>query len=115
LMKPIFFKSAQSYEPQTGWKRTSLCNQDAISIEYFVKPPYHASAEHSHDNAQVLVVLKGKMTVKNKDSEVVLSENDCVFIEPNEVHIVTNILNEPSIGIDIFVPGRDFSFWLNKL
>ncbi len=114
-MKPIFFKSAQSYEPQKDWKRTSLCNEESISIEHFVKPPHHSSPEHFHPSAQILVVLKGKMSVKNQDSEVVLSENDCVYIEPNEMHTVVNVLDEPSIGLDIFVPGRDFSFWLNKL
>ncbi|SDC64057.1 Cupin domain-containing protein [Desulfurella multipotens] len=114
-MKVIFFESAKNYEPQKDWKRVSLCDQKSISIEYFIKPPFHASPEHAHENAQVLVVLKGKMSVKNKDREVILSQNDCVFIEPNEPHVVKNLLNEASVGLDIFVPGRDFSFWLNKL
>lgn len=114
-MKVVFFKEANFYEPQKDWKRTSLCNEQEISIEYFVKPPYHASPEHRHDNAQVLVVLKGKISVKTKEMYVELSQNDCAFIEPNEVHTVTNMLSEPSVGLDIFVPGRDFNFWLNKL
>ncbi len=114
-MHAIFFSSAKKYEPQKDWKRVSLCDQTPISIEYFEKPPFHASPEHSHENVQVLIVLKGKMSVKSKDSEVSLSENDCVFIEPNEPHIVTNLLPEVSIGLDIFVPGREFNFWLNRL
>jgi len=114
-MQAVFFNLAQSYEPQEGWKRSILCNRKSISIEYFVKPPHHASLEHSHENAQVLIVLKGKMSVKNQNSEIILSENDCVFIESNEPHSITNLLDETSIGIDIFIPGRDIKFWLNKL
>ncbi|MGC8502501.1 cupin domain-containing protein [Desulfurella sp.] len=114
-MKVVFFEKANFYEPQKDWKRTSLCNEQEISIEYFIKPPNHASPEHKHENAQILVVLKGKMSIKTQNSEVILSQNDCVFIEPNEIHTVTNVLSEISIGLDIFVPGRDFNFWLNKL
>lgn len=114
-MKTIYFNNAQNYEPQKDWKRTSLCIQKAISIEYFIKPPHHASPSHSHPNAQVLVVLKGKMSVKTPQEEVVLSEYDTVFIEPNETHVITNLLDETSTGLDIFIPGRDFDFWLNNL
>lgn len=112
-MEKISFQSANAYEPQPHWKRVSLCNQKDISIEYFIKPPNHASPLHAHPNAQVLVVLKGKMIVKNH-KKIQLYENDSIYIEPNEPHIVINTLNEPSMGLDIFVPGRDFNFWKNS-
>jgi quercetin dioxygenase-like cupin family protein len=113
-MKVIHFSNAESYEPEKDWKRVSLCNQDDISIEHFVKPPGHASPRHEHSNAQVLVVLKGKLTITTDDDEQELSEYDAVYIHGNEPHIVTNPLNEPSVGMDIFVPGRSFDFWIKR-
>ncbi|MBC8433714.1 MAG: hypothetical protein H8D96_17530 [Desulfobacterales bacterium] len=41
-----------------------MCNENDISIEHFVKPPQHASPLHGHPNAQVLVVLKGKLAIQ---------------------------------------------------
>jgi quercetin dioxygenase-like cupin family protein len=113
-MKAIRFDNAESYEPEKDWKRVSLCSQKDISIEHFVKPPGHSSPRHEHPNAQVLIVLKGKLTIKTDDDEQELSENDAVYIPGNEPHIVINPLQEPSIGIDIFVPGRSFDFWLKR-
>jgi quercetin dioxygenase-like cupin family protein len=113
-MQVIHFGSAESYEPEKDWKRVSLCNQAAISIEHFVKPPGHASPRHEHPNAQVLIVLKGKLVITTDDDEQELSENDAVFIPGDEPHIVSNPLSETSVGIDIFVPGRSFDFWRKR-
>jgi len=113
-MNVIQFDSAENYEPEKDWKRVSLCSQDEISIEHFVKPPGHASPRHDHPNAQVLIVLKGKLVITTDDDKQELGENDAVFIPGNETHIVSNPLSEPSIGIDIFVPGRSFDFWLKR-
>ena len=113
-MQVIHFDRAESYEPEKDWKRVSLCNQEAISIEHFVKPPGHSSPRHEHPNAQVLIVLKGKLVITTDDDEQALSANDAVFIPGDEPHIVTNPLDEASVGIDIFVPGRAFDFWLQR-
>lgn len=113
-MEVIHFKTAESYEPEKDWKRVSLCKQEGISIEHFVKPPGHASPRYEHSNAQVLIVLKGKLTITTDDDEQELSENDAVFIPGNESHVVTNPLDQTSVGIDIFIPGRSFDFWLKR-
>ncbi len=113
-MKVIRFCDAESYEPQKDWKRKSLCNQEEISIEHFIKPAGHSSPTHNHPNAQILVVLKGKLLIKTDQDEQELSEHDTVYIPSNEQHMVTNPLKEPSVGIDIFVPGRSFDFWLKN-
>ena len=114
-MKIVRFDAAENYEPEKDWKRVSLCNEADISIEHFVKPPRHASPWHAHANAQVLVVLKGKMAIETEgDGEQVLDEGDAAYIPGNESHVVTNVLDEPSVGIDIFVPGRSFDFWLKR-
>ena len=113
-MEVIRFDNAESYEPEKDWRRVSLCSQDDISIEYFVKSAGHASPRHEHPNAQVLIVLKGKLTITTDDDEQELSENDAVYIPGDELHVVTNPLKEPSVGIDIFVPGHSFDFWLKR-
>jgi quercetin dioxygenase-like cupin family protein len=114
-MKIIHFNDGKNYEPEKDWKRVSLCNEEDISIEHFVKPPFHASPLHEHPNAQVLVVLKGKLAIKtDTGDEEVLGEGDAAYIPGNEPHIVTNVLDVPSIGLDMFVPGRSFDFWLKR-
>lgn len=114
-MKVIRFNQAESYEPEENWKRLSLCNEADISIEHFVKPPQHASPLHQHPNAQVLVVLRGKLTIITEENdEQMLEEGDAAYIPGSEPHVVKNVLDEPSIGLDIFVPGRSFDFWLKR-
>ncbi|MEW6531780.1 MAG: cupin domain-containing protein [Thermodesulfobacteriota bacterium] len=113
-MKVIRFDKAESYEPEKDWKRVSLCNEADISVEHFVKPPGHASPRHEHPSAQVLIVLKGKMVLTTDHEELELNEGDAVYIPGNEPHGLKNALDETSIGIDIFVPGRSFDFWLKR-
>lgn len=114
-MKVIRFNNAETYEPESNWKRASLCNQKDISIEHFIKPPKHASPKHDHPNAQVLVVLNGKLSIiTDEDGEQVLVEGDAAYIPGGQSHVVTNPLKEPSTGLDIFVPGRSFDFWLKR-
>ena len=109
------FDSADSYEPEKDWKRVSLCAMENISIEHFVKPPRHSSPLHNHPNAQILIVLKGNLKIDADGQESqTLSQGDSVFIPGDEMHMVSNPLKSVSVGIDIFVPGRSFDFWLNR-
>ena len=115
-MKVIRMHDAENYEPEENWKRTSLCAEKDISVEHFIKPPGHASPLHDHENAQVLIVLEGKLTVTtDNEGEQELDVGDAVYIPGGEIHVVTNPLGTPSVGIDIFVPGRPFDFWLKRL
>ncbi|KPJ59218.1 MAG: cupin [Latescibacteria bacterium DG_63] len=114
-MKVIHFNDAERYEPQKDWKRVSLCSQEDVSIEHFVKPPGHVSPLHQHPCAQVLVVLKGRLVAHTADGQKeVLEEGDTAYLPGNVPHTVTNPLDKPSIGLDIFVPGRSFDFWLTR-
>ena len=114
-MKVIRFDAAETYEPEKDWKRVSLCCERDISIEHFVKPPGHASPRHEHPSAQVLVVLKGRLAViTDRDAEQILDEGDAVYIPGDESHVIRNPLDVPCTGIDIFVPGRSFDFWLKR-
>ena len=114
-MKIIRLSEAENYEPEKDWKRSSLCNETDISIEHFVKPAGHASPDHEHPNAQVLVVLDGSLAiVTDTDGERTLSVGDAVYIPGGEAHVVKNPLDRPSVGLDVFVPGRSFDFWLKR-
>ena len=114
-MKVICFDGAENYEPEKDWKRVSLCGESDISVEHFVKPPGHASPDHSHPNSQVLIVLEGKLVIiTENDGEQELGVGDTAYIPGDEMHIVRNPLDVPSKGIDIFVPGRSFDFWSKR-
>jgi quercetin dioxygenase-like cupin family protein len=113
-MDVIHFKTAENYEPEMNWKRTSLCNQKDISVEHFIKPAGHASPRHAHTNGQVLFILQGKLVIITDKDEQLLEVGDAVYIPGNEEHVVKNPLQEISVGVDIFVPGRSFDFWLKK-
>lgn len=114
MLKVIHFDEAERYEPEKNWQRVSLCNQEEISIEHFVKPPLHKSPEHAHDSTQILVVLSGRIRVETEASRVEAGKGDAIYIGGGESHIVSNLLEEPSSGLDIFVPGRSFDFWLRR-
>jgi quercetin dioxygenase-like cupin family protein len=113
-MKVIRFEAAETYEPEEDWRRVSLCCEKDISVEHFVKPPGHASPMHDHPSAQVLIVQKGSLAVITEAGEEVLAEGDAVYIPGNERHAVKNPLDVPCAGVDIFVPGRSFDFWLKR-
>jgi len=113
-MEVIHFQDAEKYEPEENWVRSNLCNNPEISIEHFIKPPKHSSLTHSHPNSQILFVLQGEIIIKTDDDEQKLKIGDCVYIPSGEIHTVINPLNEVSIGLDIFIPGRSFDFWLNQ-
>ena len=113
-MKVIHFGEAETYEPEKDWKRASLCSQKDISIEHFVKPAGHSSPRHEHPSAQVLVVLTGRIVVEAGGRREVVDEGDAVYFPGGEPHVVTNPLEVPSAGLDIFVPGRSFDFWLKR-
>ena len=114
-MKVMRLGEAESYEPEKDWRRSSLCSEREVSVEHFVKPAGHSSPRHAHHNAQVLVVLKGRLVVETEaDGELELGEGDAAYLPGDEAHVVRNPLDIPSSGLDIFVPGRSFDFWLKR-
>lgn len=114
-MKVVRVTDAEKCEPQRGWMRASTCNEKNISLEYFVKPPGHSSPTHHHPEEQVCVVIRGKMRVKGAGGEESLIEpGDAAYFESNEPHAIENALDDESAGVDIFVPGRSFDFWMKR-
>jgi mannose-6-phosphate isomerase-like protein (cupin superfamily) len=60
-------------------------------------------------------VLDGRLCIFDADRrEHVLDVGDTATIPGGEPHVVTNPLDRPATGLDIFVPGRSFDFWLNR-
>ena len=114
-MKVIHVNEAEKYEPEKGWLRASTCLERNISLEYFVKPPRHTSPLHDHPQEQVCVVIKGMMRVQNESGEEsLLGPGDAAYFSSNEPHSIANAIDEESVGVDIFVPGRSFDFWLKR-
>lgn len=114
-MNLIRHKDACTYEPEAGWLRKELCPDRSVSVEHFVKPPRHSSPLHSHTEIQVLVVLQGKLAAHDgQNSPVELDAGDAVCFASGEPHCVINLLEVPSVGLDIFVPGRPFDFWSTR-
>jgi len=115
MVKVTHFHEAPTYEPEAGWRRVSLCGQPSVSLEYFVKPPGHASPMHEHDCDQVCVVLEGRLSIRTADGrEELLDPGDAAFLPAGEAHLVINPLERPSMGLDIFSPGRRFDFWTSR-
>jgi len=115
-MKIVKVNEGETYQPDPGWKRVSLAGSENVSIEYFEKPKGHTSPLHQHINEQVCIVTRGKMKVYNGEGEeAVLCEGDSAWFASNEPHRVENAGEELAVGIDIFIPGRSFDFWLNRL
>jgi quercetin dioxygenase-like cupin family protein len=114
-VKIIRLAEAERYEPQPGWTRSSLCDEEPLSAEHFIKPPGHASPLHAHPQAQLLVVLDGQLVVEAAGSEVVLEAGDSAFFEGGEEHRVRNDGQTAASGLDIFSPGRDFGFWRQRV
>jgi quercetin dioxygenase-like cupin family protein len=115
-MKIIRFENAERYEPEPDWRRVSLCAEPGVSIEHFVKPPKHASPVHEHPQAQVTIVIEGKMiAVDEEGKQEELGPMDAAFFPGDRPHQIINALDTPSVGIDVFAPGRSFDFWLKQL
>ncbi len=114
-MKIVNPTTARRIEPEPGWLRASLCSEDGVSVEHFVKPPGHASPMHQHPNAQVCVVIEGSMVMRTADgAEHRVDAPGAAYFAPDEPHAVINPLDTPSVGIEVFVPGRSFDFWLER-
>jgi quercetin dioxygenase-like cupin family protein len=127
-MESVRFESAESYEPDTDWRRVALAGSDRFSFEWFEKPPGHSSPTHDHANEQVCMVIAGELTVytgeedsenggsggKSGQESVTLGPYDSVWLESWESHRVENTGDERAVGLDVFSPGRSFDFWTDR-
>jgi len=113
-MKSVDFASAETYEPDEGWRRVSLAGSERFTFEWFEKPPGHSSPMHDHENEQVCVVLEGEITVFTEDDKATLGPFDSAWLDSWERHRVENTGDERAVAIDVFAPGRGFDFWTDR-
>lgn len=114
-MRVVKVAEGDHLEPDPGWRRISLAGSGNISVEYFEKPPGHASPMHDHPQEQVCIVICGLLrAVAENGAEAELTPGDSVWFAPNESHRIENPSDAPATGVDIFAPGRPFSFWMEK-
>ena len=113
-MEPVPFDEAEVHEPEEGWRRFAMAGNERCSLEWFEKPPGHASPTHDHENEQICVVFEGELTVHTGDDSATLGPYDSVRLESGEPHRVVNAGEEPAVGVDVFVPGRSIEFWADR-
>ena len=63
---------------------------------------------------EVCFTLSGELTVSTPDDSITMSKHDSVWLDSWETHAVENTGPELAVGLDIFVPARDFDFWLDR-
>ncbi|WP_152043243.1 cupin domain-containing protein [Salinigranum salinum] len=113
-MQRVSFNSAETYEPDEGWRRVSMAGSEDVTLEWFEKPPGHSSPMHDHANGQVCLVLSGELTIYTDDDAETLEEYDSVWLDPWESHRVENTGDDIAVGLDVFAPGRSFDFWTDR-
>lgn len=110
-MKSILFEEAASETPAGGWRRVGLCSSDAVSVDWFRKPAGHVSEMHAHENEQIFVILEGEFILHTEIESVRLGRYDSAWVDANEPHYSENPTASPTIGLNVFAPGREFPYW----
>lgn len=110
-MEYVRFDDAEEENPAEGWRRAGLVSRDAVSVDWFEKPPGHVSEKHSHDHEQIFVVLEGTVVLHTERESVTLGRYDTAWVDGGEAHWSENPGSEPATGLNIFAPGREFPYW----
>ncbi|XVH33231.1 cupin domain-containing protein (plasmid) [Haloferacaceae archaeon DSL9] len=110
-MEYIRFAEAEEETPAEGWRRVGLVGSDAVSVDWFQKPPKHVSEMHSHEHEQIFVVLDGEFILHTPEASVALGQYDTARVDSWEEHCSENPGEKPTIGLNIFAPGRTFPYW----
>lgn len=110
-MKYVAFEEADTEIPSEGWRRAGLSRSEAVSVDWFQKPAGHVSELHAHENEQVFVILEGEFVLHTETESAQLGRYDSAWVEANEAHYSENPSMSPTIGLNIFAPGREFPYW----
>ncbi|MEM4780880.1 MAG: cupin domain-containing protein [Halalkalicoccus sp.] len=113
-MEYVRFADATEERPEAGWRRAGLMSTGAVSVDWFEKPPGHVSERHSHRNEQVFVVLEGEFVLHTDEGSVTLGRYDAARVDSDEPHWSENPGPEPTVGINVFAPGREFPYWSDR-
>ena len=110
-MEHVRFDAATEEAPAAGWHRAGLVAAEALSVDWFEKPPGHVSDRHHHEHVQGFVVLSGRFVLHTDDGAVELGPLDAAWTEADEPHWSENPGDEPTTGLNVFAPGRAFPYW----
>ncbi len=79
---------------------------ERVALAVVELEPGAAVAEHSHDNEQLGIVLRGALTLRIGDEERTLAPGETWCIAPNVVHR-GHAGPDGAVVIDVFSPPRD--------
>jgi quercetin dioxygenase-like cupin family protein len=102
------FADVDSIAPQQIWERivARSVHGERITMSVVELDPGAVVAEHSHDNEQLGIVLRGTMDFRVGDERLTLGVGGTWCIPPNTVHEAT-AGPEGAVVIDVFAPTRD--------
>lgn len=110
-MRYVQFEDAEIESPAEGWRRAGLSSSESVSVDWFQKPAGHVSELHGHPNEQIFVILDGEFILYTEEESVQLGRFDSAWVDANERHYSENPGETPTIGLNIFSPGREFPYW----
>lgn len=110
-MQYVPFDDAEIETPSEGWRRAGLFSSQTVSVDWFTKPAHHVSESHTHEHEQIFVILEGEFVLHTQAESVTLTRFDSAWVDSNEEHYSENPTSSPTIGLNIFAPGRDFPYW----
>jgi quercetin dioxygenase-like cupin family protein len=102
------FADLASIAPQQVWERIAArsVHGDRITMSVVELDPGAVVAEHSHENEQLGIVLRGTMDFRVGDQRRELGPGGTWCIPANTPHEAT-AGPEGAVAIDVFAPPRD--------
>jgi quercetin dioxygenase-like cupin family protein len=102
------FAELAAIAPQQIWERivARSVHGERITMSVVELDPEAVVAEHSHDNEQLGIVLRGTMDFRVGDERLTLGAGGTWRIPPNTPHEAT-AGPEGAVVIDVFAPTRD--------
>ena len=88
-------QNAKKYSWGNNCESFELLNTEGLSVKQETMPPGSKEKKHFHNEAkQLFYVLKGEATFYIGDETIKLKQNESVFIEAKQKHLVENSTSE---------------------
>jgi mannose-6-phosphate isomerase-like protein (cupin superfamily) len=88
------------------------CGDPGISLILVAAEPGRGPALHTHDYAEVMIVLEGEATFTDGEQEVVVGPGNVVVVPAGEPHGFTNTGTGSLRQVDIHVADEFLTQWL---
>lgn len=85
-----------------------------VTIHYYEFDKNFSFAGESHDFWEMVYVDKGQVVVKSEKNEIVLTQGDVIFHEPNEFHAIKAWNSEPNFFVISFVCNSPAMVYFKK-